>query len=96
MNSQENGTKKIELIGFMSAYDHVALCWLFGKMIDLPKGFPYLTYDIQQLIVENNIDKKQLLKEVPQINNHNALQDALWNKNAFNWIKQKLNEEREL
>lgn len=38
----------IEFYGFMSAYDHVALCWLFGKMIDLPKGFPMYTIDLQQ------------------------------------------------
>jgi hypothetical protein len=79
-----------EFYAYYGSYDWVAFCWLFGKMIDLPKGFPYLTYDIQQLIVENNIDKKQLLKEVPQINNHNALQDALWNKNAFNWIENEI------
>lgn len=34
--------------GYYSAYDHVALCWLFGKMIDLPKGFPMYTIDLKQ------------------------------------------------
>lgn len=37
-----------ELYGYYSAYDHVALCWLFGKMIDLPKGFPMYTIDLKQ------------------------------------------------
>lgn len=39
---------KIQLYGYYSAYDHVALCWLFGKMIDLPKGFPMYTIDLKQ------------------------------------------------
>ncbi len=29
-------------------YDHVALCQLFGKMIDLPSNFPMLTKDLRQ------------------------------------------------
>lgn len=37
------------LFGYYSAYDHVALCWLFGKMIDLPDTFPKYTYDLKQL-----------------------------------------------
>lgn len=77
----------VKFYGYYADYDWVCFCWLFGKMIDLPTGFPMLMFDIQQLIVENNIDKKNLLKEVPQINCHNSLQDAIWNKNAFNWIQ---------
>jgi hypothetical protein len=42
--------------GYNSAYDHVALCWLFGKMIDLPKGFPMYTIDLQQIKDDINRD----------------------------------------
>lgn len=42
----------IEFYGYYSAYDHVALCWLFGKMIDLPKGFPMYTIDLKQMLDE--------------------------------------------
>lgn len=38
--------------GYYSAYDHVALCWLFGKMKDLPKGFPMYTRDLKQMLDE--------------------------------------------
>lgn len=38
----------VQLYGYYSAYDHVALCWLFGKMIDLPTGFPMYTIDLKQ------------------------------------------------
>jgi len=42
----------INLYGYYSAYDHVALCWLFGKMINLPKGFPMYTRDLKQMMDE--------------------------------------------
>lgn len=38
---------KPEFYGYYSAYDHVALCWLFGKMINLPNGFPMYTKDLK-------------------------------------------------
>lgn len=43
----------IDLYGYYSAYDHVVFCWLFGKMIDLPKGFPMYTRDLKQKIDES-------------------------------------------
>lgn len=72
--------------GYFADYDWVVFCWLFGKMIDLPKGFPYYCRDIKQIMDDNNIDKKILKSEVPQINNHSALADAQWNKKAYYWI----------
>lgn len=50
----------VELYGDYSAYDHVALCWLFGLMKDLPNGMPYYTIDLRQMLEEAadfNIDK---------------------------------------
>ena len=80
----------IKFYGYYSDYDWVCFCWLFGKMIDLPNGFPMFAFDIQQQIEEYKIDKEQLLKEVPQISCHNALQDAIWNKKAYNWIQNEI------
>lgn len=92
--NQYSLTSNPKFYAYFADYDWVVFCWLFGKMIDLPKGFPKFCLDIQQLIIENNINKSELLKYVPQINSHNAIQDAIWNKNAYNWIKGKINEER--
>lgn len=86
-----NKENEIQFYGYYADYDWVVFCWLFGKMIDLPKGFPMFAFDIQQQIEEYKIDKNQLLKEVPQVNCHNALQDAIWNKSAYNWIQNKIN-----
>lgn len=85
---------KPEFYAYYADYDWVVFCWLFGKMIDLPRGFPMLAFDIQQLIYDNNIDKNELLKDVPQLNCHNSLEDALWNKNAHEWINKKINEKK--
>lgn len=65
-----------ELWGYYSAYDHVALCQLFGTMIDLPEGFPMYTRDIKQLL-----DELGGIHELPEQGKgeHNALEDARWN-----------------
>lgn len=38
--------------GYYSDYDWVVFCWLFGKMIDLPKGFPMYCIDLKQTLDE--------------------------------------------
>lgn len=38
-------------------YDWVVFCWLFGKMIDLPQGFPMFCRDTQQML-EEYLDRK--------------------------------------
>ena len=41
---------KPQFYGYYSDYDWVVFCWLFGKMIDLPKGFPMYCIDLKQLL----------------------------------------------
>jgi hypothetical protein len=38
----------VRFCGYYSDYDWVVFCQLFGKMIDLPKGFPMYCYDLKQ------------------------------------------------
>lgn len=80
-----------EFYAYFADYDWVVFCQLFGTMMDLPKGFPMFAFDIQQQIEEYKIDKEQLLKEIPQVNCHNALQDSIWNYNAYKWIQNQIN-----
>lgn len=42
------GYLKPEFYGYYCDYDWVAFCWLFGKMIDLPTGFPMYCHDLKQ------------------------------------------------
>ena len=37
-----------EFWAYYADYDWVVFCWLFGKMIDLPDGFPMYCFDIKQ------------------------------------------------
>jgi hypothetical protein len=39
---------KPEFWTYFGAYDWVVLCQLFGRMIDLPKGWPMYTMDLKQ------------------------------------------------
>lgn len=37
---------------YYADYDWVAFCWLFGNMMDLPKGFPMYCNDLKQMLDE--------------------------------------------
>jgi hypothetical protein len=72
-----------EIWTYYGCYDHVALCQLFGTMMDLPDGYPMYTRDIMQwcealgspsLPEQSNMD-------------HNALHDARWNKRVWDYLK---------
>lgn len=39
-----------EFYAYYADYDWVAFCWLFGKMIDRPKGFPMYCRDLKQML----------------------------------------------
>jgi hypothetical protein len=43
-------TPQPQLWAWYAAYDHVALCQLFGRMIDLPDAVPTWTNDVQQVV----------------------------------------------
>ena len=74
---------KPEFWGYYSAYDHVALCQLFGTMMDLPKGWPMYTRDIKQWCdyLGNPALPEQGKDE------HHALADARWNKVAWEFLQ---------
>src|SRR5690554_790204 len=87
--------------GYYADYDWVAVSWLFGKMIDLPNGFPKYCIDLKQELerlnetLGYNCDakgKSYRLQEKPnypkQINEHNALSDAKWNFELYKFLKQ--------
>lgn len=75
------GEDKPEFWAYYADYDHVVLCQLFGRMIDLPKNFPFYTLDIKQLC--KSLGNPSL---PAQENEHNALDDAKWNKEAYEFL----------
>lgn len=78
----------IELWAYYSAYDHVALCRLFGKMIDLPKNIPMFTNDIMQFKNAFNLHLAELPKQEGIL--HNALDDAKWVKKCYDYLNNSL------
>ena len=106
-----SGVIPIKFFSYFGDYDWVVFCWLFGKMIDLPKGFPMYCIDLKQTLDEKaenvnplvfntgyksefkpNFDNKsKWVKNHPnypkQVNEHNALSDAKWNKELHNFLK---------
>lgn len=62
-----------EFWGYYADYDWVVFCWLFGAMIDLPKGFPMYCRDLKQEIDRLGLDIHQ-----SEDQSHNALDDARW------------------
>jgi len=55
-------------------YDWVALCQLFGTMMDLPEGWPMYCRDFKQTVDELGIDASQ----PDDSSAHHALHDAQW------------------
>lgn len=63
----------LEFWAWYAAYDWVVLCQLFGRMIDLPEGWPMYCRDFKQTVDENPWFTKS-----EESNDHNAMGDALW------------------
>lgn len=74
---------KPEFWGYYADYDWVVFCQLFGTMMDLPKGFPMYCRDIKQWCDELGNPK---LPEQGK-GEHNALADARWNKQAWEFLR---------
>lgn len=75
-------TKSPSLWAYYAAYDHVALCQLFGTMIKLPHGIPMWTNDLQQELFRLGSPRVPQQAEGP----HNALSDARWNKETHEYL----------
>jgi hypothetical protein len=61
-----------QLWAWYAAYDHVALCQLWGRMIDLPKGVPMYTCDLKQEC--DRLGNPRMPEQ--ESGEHNALADA--------------------
>lgn len=73
-------TPQPELWAWYGAYDHVALCQLFGRMTDLPDGVPMWTNDLKQEVVRLGNPR---LTQQPHGTEHNALADARWVRDTY-------------
>lgn len=72
-----------EFWAYYAAYDHICLCQLYGRMLDLPKNFPMMTMDIKQ---KQKMMWREIELPVQESGHHNALADARWHKLAFEFL----------
>lgn len=91
-----------EFYAYYADYDWVVFCSLFGRMIDLPKGFPMYCKDLKQMLDEKIqklkwedgiLPMSQGSRNIEDVNGypaqfeeHNALADAKWNKELYGFI----------
>lgn len=75
---------KIEIWGEYCSSDWVVFYQLWGKMVNLPKGFPYRPNDIIQFMEQSKLTE-DILPRRP-IDQHHALADAKWIKQAWEII----------
>ncbi|WP_055477631.1 3'-5' exoribonuclease [Sphaerimonospora mesophila] len=71
-----------ELWAYYAAYDHVALCQLWGRMVDLPDGVPMFTHDIKQEAAR--LGNPPLPEQAS--GEHNALADARHNREMAEYL----------
>jgi hypothetical protein len=71
--------EKPEIWAYYADYDWVALCQLFGTMLDLPKGWPMYCRDVKQLC--DSLGNPKLPKQ--NTTEHHALADAKWTREAW-------------
>ena len=87
VNNNRRFGEPIEFYGYYADYDWVVFCWIFGKMMDLPKGFPMYCKDLKQMMDDNGLDKDWKRRHCPDPEGeHNALVDAKWNKELYDKI----------
>jgi 3' exoribonuclease, RNase T-like len=72
-------TTKIEFWAYYASYDWVALCQLFGTMMNLPSNFPMYCKDLKQEC--DRLGNPELPKQDAGL--HHALNDAIWCKKAW-------------
>lgn len=75
--------EKPEIWAYYADYDWVAFCQLFGRMIDLPDGYPMYCRDLKQWADQLGVTLSQV---IPQQTEHHALADARWNQSAYSHL----------
>ncbi len=80
---------KPEFWGYYADYDWVVFCQLWGTMMQLPSGFPMYCRDIKQWC--DQLGNPPLPEQGE--GEHHALNDARWNKQAWDFLHSQTLEE---
>lgn len=79
---KESAGEKPEFWGYYSDYDWVVFCQIFGTMMDLPKGWPMYCRDLKQWCDDLGYARLPATSTIE----HNALNDARWNREAWRFL----------
>ena len=71
-----------EFWAYYADYDWVALCQLFGRMIDLPPTWPKFCLDLKQSAGPQKLPKQKTTE-------HDALNDARWVRDTYYVLENK-------
>lgn len=82
--------EKPEFWAYYADYDWVALCQLYGTMMDLPHDWPMYCRDVKQLC--DDLGNPNLPKQ--DSTEHHALADAKWTKQAWEFLKIKMHKDQ--
>ncbi len=74
--------EKPEFWAYYADYDWVALCQLYGTMMDLPKGWPMYCRDIKQWC--DALGNPELPTQGK--GEHHAMADAKWSREAWRYL----------
>lgn len=76
---------KPEFWAYYADYDWVALCQIYGTMMQLPASWPMYCRDVKQLCDDLGNPELPPMSEVE----HHALADAKWTKQAWEFLQQR-------
>lgn len=85
-----DGTRP-EIWAYFASYDWVLFAQLFGKMINMPKHFPFLVNDLKTWATHMGYTGK-FRELLPDTGHHDALCDARWNRDVHGILLQKFAE----
>lgn len=74
-----------EFWAWYADYDWVVLCQLFGRMVDLPTGWPMYCRDMKQRVDDLEIRAGDLPEQDPA-SEHCAIDDARWVRDTMAWL----------
>lgn len=72
-----------EFWAYYADYDWVNMCQIFGNMMNLRSDWPHVCMDVKQLAIMCGNPKLPEQQTVA----HHALNDALWTKEAYEFLK---------
>lgn len=73
-----------EFWSWCSAYDWVAICQLYGPMVDKPEGWPSYCRDLQQELDRHGLSDDEVPPHPGTA--HDALADARWHRDIHLWL----------